>query len=83
MKLKKEKKDELVRGLKTRITESPTMYLADFTGLSVKNMTDLRRRFRSAGVEFLVAVDGLGRSFRSARFPLTLVSDPSLARPDG
>ncbi len=29
------------------------------------------------------AVDGSGRSFRSARFPLTLVSDPSLARPGG
>ena len=29
------------------------------------------------------AVDGMGRSFRSAPFPLTLVSDPSLARPGG
>jgi large subunit ribosomal protein L10 len=59
MKLKKEQKNELVSRLKNRITESPTMYLADFTGLSVKNMTDLRRRFRSAGVDFLVAKNTL------------------------
>ena len=59
MKLGKEQKNELVRGLKTRITESPTVYLADFTGLSVKHMTDLRRRFRSAGVDFLVAKNTL------------------------
>ena len=59
MKLKREQKNELVSGLKNRITESPTMYLADFTGLSVKNMTDLRRRFRNAGVDFLVAKNTL------------------------
>ncbi len=59
MKLRKAQKDELVSGLKNRLTESSTVYLADFTGLSVKNMTDLRRRFRSAGVEFLVAKNTL------------------------
>ena len=32
MKLKKEQKNKLVTALKTRIIESPTMYLADFTG---------------------------------------------------
>jgi large subunit ribosomal protein L10 len=59
MKMKREQKNALVTGLKDRITGSSTVYLADFTGLSVKNMTDLRRRFRRAGVDFLVAKNTL------------------------
>ena len=53
--MKREQKDALVSGLKERLTQSSTIYLTDFTGLSVKHMTDLRRRFRRAGVDFLVA----------------------------
>ena len=30
------------------------MYYTDFTGLNVKRMTELRRRFRKAGVEYVV-----------------------------
>jgi large subunit ribosomal protein L10 len=59
MKMKRAEKEALVTGLKDRITQSSTVYLTDFTGLSVKNMTDLRRRFRSAGIEFLVAKNTL------------------------
>jgi large subunit ribosomal protein L10 len=57
--MKRAEKEALVTGLKDRITQSSTVYLTDFTGLSVKNMTDLRRRFRSAGIEFLVAKNTL------------------------
>ena len=30
------------------------MYYTDFTGLNVKRMTDLRRRLRKVGVEYVV-----------------------------
>ncbi len=59
MKMKREQKDALVSGLKERLTQSSTIYLTDFTGLSVKHMTDVRRRFRRAGVDFLVAKNTL------------------------
>ncbi len=59
MKLKRKEKDALVAGLKDRFTQASTVYLTDFTGLSVKNMTDLRRRFREAGVEYLVTKNTL------------------------
>jgi len=59
MKMQRAEKEALVTGLRDRITQSSTVYLTDFTGLSVKNMTDLRRRFRSAGIEFLVAKNTL------------------------
>ncbi len=67
MKLKREEKDAVVTALKDRFTQSSTVYLTDFTGLSVKNMTDLRRRFRDAGVEYLVAKNTLAiRALREA-----------------
>ena len=43
----------------------------------------LRMRLETTYHWEVEAVDGMGRSFRSARFPLTLVSDPALARPGG
>ncbi len=41
----------------------------------------LRMRLKTMYRWEVEAVDGMGRPLRSARFPLTLVSDPSLARP--
>lgn len=67
MKMKREQKDALVSGLKERFTQSSTIYVTDFTGLSVKHMTDLRRRFRRAGADFLVAKNTLAiRALREA-----------------
>ncbi len=51
--------------------------------VEVPRPVHLRMRLETMYHWEVEAVDGLGRSFRSARFPLTLVSDPSLARPDG
>jgi len=47
-------KQLLVDELKTKITGAKALYYTDFTGLNVKRMTELRRRFRKAGVEYLV-----------------------------
>ena len=59
MKMKRDQKNELVRGLKDRLTQSSNVYLTDFTGLSVKHITDLRRRFREEGVEYVVVKNTL------------------------
>jgi len=34
--------------------DAQALYFTDFTGLNVKRMTELRRRFRKAGVEYVV-----------------------------
>jgi large subunit ribosomal protein L10 len=61
-----DKQDAVVR-LADRLATSPNFYLADFTGLSVKRMTELRRRFRAQGAEFLVVKNTLARrAFRDA-----------------
>jgi large subunit ribosomal protein L10 len=52
--MKKTKKTELVGELKDKLSGASAVYYTDFTGLNVKRMTELRRRFRKAGVEYVV-----------------------------
>lgn len=47
-------KQQLVDDLSTKIKGAKALYYTDFTGLNVKRMTELRRRFRKAGVEYVV-----------------------------
>jgi large subunit ribosomal protein L10 len=55
---------ELLTG---RLAKASTIYVTDFTGLKVKNMTELRRRFRGAGVEYVVVKNTLAqRALRDA-----------------
>ena len=52
--MKKSEKEQLVSELKGKMNGATALYFTDFTGLNVKRMTDLRRRFRKAGVEYVV-----------------------------
>ncbi len=61
MKHTKAQKQEMVTALATRLQRSPTIYLTDFTGLDVAGITDLRRRLRAAGVEYVVVKNTLVR----------------------
>ena len=47
-------KQQLVVELTDKIKGAKALYYTDFTGLNVKRMTELRRRFRKAGVEYVV-----------------------------
>lgn len=53
-KAKKADKQILVDSLKASMEGAQALYYTDFTGLNVKRMTELRRRFRKAGVEYVV-----------------------------
>jgi large subunit ribosomal protein L10 len=52
--MKRTEKEQLVSELKVKIEGASALYFTDFTGLNVKRMTDLRRRLRKAGVEYVV-----------------------------
>ena len=52
--MNKTEKTQLVNELSSKIKGAKALYYTDFTGLNVKRMTELRRRFRKAGVEYLV-----------------------------
>ena len=53
-KMKKSDKQVLVDGLREKLGTASAVYYTDFTGLNVKRMTDLRRRLKKAGVEYVV-----------------------------
>lgn len=55
----REKKEATVAELADKFTSANAVYLADFTGLSVKRVTELRSRLRKAGVEYLVVKNTL------------------------
>ena len=52
--MKKTEKQLLVVELSDKIKGASALYYTDFTGLNVKRMTELRRRLRKAGVEYVV-----------------------------
>jgi len=52
--MKRADKEQLVSELKTQIEGAKALYYTDFTGLNVKRMTELRRRFKKAGVQYVV-----------------------------
>ena len=55
----KAQKQESVTALATKLKRSPTVYVTDFTGLNVARITDLRRKLRAAGVEYVVVKNTL------------------------
>ena len=52
--MKRTDKEQLVSELSGKIDGAKALYFTDFTGLNVKRMTELRRRLRKAGVEYVV-----------------------------
>jgi large subunit ribosomal protein L10 len=52
--MKRPEKEQLVIELKEKLGSAKALYYTDFTGLNVKSMTELRRRLRKQGVEYVV-----------------------------
>jgi large subunit ribosomal protein L10 len=52
--MKKSEKEQLVSELARKLRGANALYFTDFTGLNVKRMTELRRRLRKSGVEYVV-----------------------------
>lgn len=55
----KEQKQEAVSVLAGQLRRSPTIYVTDFTGLNVARLTELRRKLRAAGVDYVVVKNTL------------------------
>jgi large subunit ribosomal protein L10 len=52
--MKRSEKEQLVSELRHTMTGAKALYFTDFTGLNVKRMTELRRRLRRAGIQYVV-----------------------------
>ena len=57
--MKRTEKEQLVTELSDKIKGAKALYFTDFTGLNEKRMTELRRQFRKAGVEYVVIKNSL------------------------
>jgi large subunit ribosomal protein L10 len=57
--MKRTEKEALVAELETKMRGAKALYYTDFTGLNVKQMTDLRRRLRKGGIEYVVIKNSL------------------------
>ena len=57
--MKVSEKQAVVDVLQQKLNGANAFYLTDFTGLTVKKVTDLRRRLRNAGVEYVVVKNTL------------------------
>jgi large subunit ribosomal protein L10 len=87
--MKRSEKQQLVSELAQKLRGANALYFTDFTGLNVKRMTDLRRRLRKSGVEYVVikntlalrAVNESGLVSERLRGPtgLVLARDPVTA----
>jgi large subunit ribosomal protein L10 len=87
--MKRAEKEQLVTELTEKLRGAKALYFTDFTGLNVKRMTELRRRLRRAGVEYVVikntlalrAVNDSGLTGTRLRGPTGLVvtTDPVAA----
>src|SRR5450756_723518 len=52
--MKRTEKEQLVAELKDKLQGAKSLYYTDFTGLNVKRMTELRRRLKRAGIDYVV-----------------------------
>jgi len=59
--MKQSDKQVLVEELTAKLRTAQTVYVTDFAGLNVAQVSDLRRRLRKAGVEYVVVKNTLAR----------------------
>ena len=52
--MKRTEKEQIVTDLSEKLKSAQSLYYTDFTGLNVKRMTELRRRLKRAGVDYVV-----------------------------
>ena len=57
--MKVQEKQTIVDGLNAKLANASSFYVADFTGLNVKRVTELRNRLRNANVEYIVVKNTL------------------------
>lgn len=59
--MNKTEKQEFVAGLQSKLSDATAFYLTDFTGMSVKQMTEFRARLRKEGVDYVVVKNTLAQ----------------------
>jgi large subunit ribosomal protein L10 len=59
--MNKDQKIQFTDELQAKLADASAFYLTDFTGMSVKQITQFRRRLRAQGVDYVVVKNTLAR----------------------
>ncbi|MBI1807990.1 MAG: 50S ribosomal protein L10 [Ignavibacteria bacterium] len=59
--MKRSEKEQIIAEVKEKIEQAKSMYFADFTGITVEQVTELRREFRKSNVDYRVVKNTLVR----------------------
>jgi large subunit ribosomal protein L10 len=79
--MSKDERQATVESLTEQLRAAPNVYVTDFSGLNVLRMTELRRRMRAAGVQFVVVKNTLAQRALAANSISAL--DDHLSGPTG
>ncbi len=59
--MKRSEKDQIIAEVAGKVQRAKGMYLADFTGITVEQVNELRREFRKANIDYRVVKNTLAR----------------------
>lgn len=59
--MKRSEKEQIIAEVSDLVSKAKSMYFADFTGITVEQVNELRREFRKANVEYRVVKNTLTR----------------------
>ena len=59
--MKRSEKEQIIAAMKQRVERAKSMFFADFTGITVEQVSELRREFRKSNVEYQVVKNTLAR----------------------
>jgi len=59
--MKRSEKEQIIAEVQEKVARAKSMYLADFTGITVEQVNELRREFRKSGIEHRVVKNTLAR----------------------
>jgi large subunit ribosomal protein L10 len=59
--MNRSEKEQIISAMKEKVLRAKSLFLADFTGITVEQITELRREFRKSHVEYQVVKNTLAR----------------------
>ncbi len=59
--MKRSEKEQIIASVKEKVLRAQGMYFADFTGVTVEQVTELRREFRKSNIDYQVVKNTLAR----------------------
>ena len=60
--MKRSEKEQIIAGVKEKIARAQGLYFTDFTGITVGQITELRREFRKSNIDYQVVKNTLART---------------------